>query len=122
MLSYRLKVSSPYSPENVLIPTKSENLKEPPPFAGSNQSAGTLPCASTRATRPCCARSTLEGLAPRRYSALSAWITSTRAARMAGTADATTAAVSSTTAAPATGSTPGIFSSPTTDPASCASQ
>jgi len=31
MLSYRLKVSSPYSPENVLIPTKSENLKEPPP-------------------------------------------------------------------------------------------
>ena len=32
MLSYRLKVSSPYSPENVLIPTKSENLKEPPPF------------------------------------------------------------------------------------------
>ena len=32
MLSYRLKVSSPYSPENVLIPTKSENLKEPPPI------------------------------------------------------------------------------------------
>ena len=32
MLSYRLKVSSPYSPENVLIPTKSENLKEPPPL------------------------------------------------------------------------------------------
>jgi len=32
MLSYRLKVSSPYSPENVLIPTKSENLKEPPPM------------------------------------------------------------------------------------------
>jgi hypothetical protein len=31
MLSYRLKVSSPYSPENALIPTKSENLKEPPP-------------------------------------------------------------------------------------------
>src|SRR6516162_7609240 len=38
MLSYRLKVSSPYSPENVLIPTKSENLKEPPPI--ENQDFG----------------------------------------------------------------------------------
>ena len=40
MLSYRLKVSSPYSPENVLIPTKSENLKEPPPLpSGLNATA-----------------------------------------------------------------------------------
>jgi hypothetical protein len=37
MLSYRLKVSSPYSPENVLIPTKSENLKEPPPFGNDGE-------------------------------------------------------------------------------------
>jgi hypothetical protein len=33
MLSYCLKVSSLYSPENVLIPTKSEILKEPHPFS-----------------------------------------------------------------------------------------
>jgi hypothetical protein len=56
------------------------------------------------------------------YSDRSACITSTRAARMAGIADAITAASSSTTAEPATGSTPGIFTSPTKVCAGCASQ
>jgi hypothetical protein len=56
------------------------------------------------------------------YSDRSACITSTRAARMAGIADAITAASSSTTAEPATGSTPGIFTSPTKVCAGCAGQ
>ena len=56
------------------------------------------------------------------YSVLSAWTTSTRAARIAGIAAAITAAISSTRAEPATGSTPGTLRPPTRLPASCASQ
>jgi len=46
------------------------------------------------------------------YSERSAWITSTRAARAAGSIDATTATVSNTNAEAATGKAPGIFTSP----------
>jgi hypothetical protein len=56
MLSYRLKVSSPYSPENALIPTKSENLKEPPPFEfpgrGPARTTRVLPRAKRRPGAP----------------------------------------------------------------------
>ncbi len=45
------------------------------------------------------------------HSERSAWITSTRAARAAGSIDATTAAASSTNAERTTGKAPGIFTS-----------